>query len=347
MAYQFGVLTFIVIAASIAFASVVISLWEGRWEVAAGVSAVLALFYRYMDVPVPLLQRLGLLFREGVPLAPYGFRRNATLGYWLGIPLIYVGHAITALTLLLFWELMKRPVDGVPLGLGFAFAITAYSAGMGLVESSYSLWAERLDGVLPGDAGSSPLRSVVWSTAVLSILLVFLYVAEYPTGSVAHRSAGTADSGAAAQLVPGGRVDLADFIVLTGGTWTGEAWMQEDNSGSASRAPVAVRAALIGGDSLRLTAGVPGESGAPREWSFQLREGGQKLNELVVLERTELLNGELQIVAYGHDSEVQSRVRWTFLIGEEVFRLQQHVEPSAGHLVLQREYNLTRPPGSE
>jgi len=347
MAYQFGVLAFIVAAASIAFASVVISLWEGHWGIAAGVSAVMALFYRYMDVPLPLLQRLGLLFREGVPLAPYGFRRNATLGYWLGIPLIYVGHAITAVTLLLFWELMKKPVDGVPLGLGFAFAITAYSAGIGLVESSYSLWAERLDGVLPGDAGSSPLRSVVWSTAVLSVLLVFLYVAEYPTGSASPRSAGTADSEAAAELVPGGRVELGDFIALTGGTWTGEAWMQEEHSGSANRAPVALRAALVDGDSVRLTGGTPGESGAPREWSFQLREGGQKLNDLVVLERTELLNGELLIVAYGDDGNARSRVRWTFLIGEEAFRLQQHIEPTAGHFVLQREYNLTRSPVSE
>jgi len=350
MAYQFGVLTCIVVTASIAFASVVIALWEGNWEIAFGVLAVIALCFRLMEVPFALLQRLGLLFREGVPLAPYGFRRNATLGYWLGIPLIYVGHAITAVTLLLFWELMKKPVEGVPLGLGFAFAIAAYSLGISLVESSYSLWAETLDGVVPGDAGSSPLRAVIWTTAVLSTVIVFLYVAEYPTGSGSTQRVETAESGPSGALpAPGGKVHLTDFIALSGGSWTGEVWLRERESGRTSKTPVTLRTALTGGDTVRLIAGTPEASEEPEEWSFQLRDGGQQLNGLVVLERTELLDGRLQIVAYGngYDSGMSATVRWTFVIGEEAFRLQQHVEPKAGRFVLRREYNVTRPAGTE
>lgn len=347
MAYQFGVLICIVVAAAISVSSFAIALLRGDLGIVAGVLMFYGIVYWYWDVPDGFMRRVHLLFRDGVPLAPYGFRRNATLGYWLGIPIIYIGHVITAGTLYLFWELSTRPTEGVPLGLGFGFAIMAYGLGIGLVESSYRLWARRLNGVTPGDPGSSPLKPVVWSISLASILIVFLYVIDHPVRPDAgsSRSDRSLQAQAVIQPVPTVSVDLVDFIAVTESGWTGEATYRVENPDRLIRLPASLHGSLSGGDTVRLKIDFPNSTREPEELRFRLNEDGRRLNNLAVVERTALANGMLRIVAYGDSQEsgARAKVRATFIIAEANIRLKHHIEQDVGRFLLRDEYEFVRP----
>jgi len=346
MAYQFGVLTCIVVAAAISVSSIIIALWRGEFEIAIGVLTVIGVCYWFLHVPDGFVRRIHILFRNGVPLAPYGFRKNATLGYWLGIPIIYFGHVITGGTLYLFWELSKRPVDGVPLGIGIGFAIMAYSLGIGLVESSYRLWARRLKGITPGDPGSSPLKSVLWSILLASTLIVSLYGTVHPDRPDAHSSLSVQNSQNLpdAQPAPKARVELIDFIVLTETDWIGEATHREHNSSRLVRVTSALRGSLSGGDTVRLEIDFPNSAKESEVLRFQLKEDGHRLNGLAVVERTELANGLLRIVAYGdgQDDGKPAKVRQTFIFGKSSFQLRHYIEQEAGRFILHDEYKFAR-----
>lgn len=346
MAYQFGVLVCIVIAATIALSGSLIALWRGDPGIAAGVAIVFVIIYWYWEVPDGFMRRVHLLFRDGVPLAPYGFRRNATLGYWLGIPIIYIGHLITAGTLYLAWELAKRPVEGVPLGIGFGFAIMAYALGIGLVESSYRLWAKRLDGVTPGDPGSSPKSAVFWSISVASTLTAMLYVIDHPVSPNGNSAlnAQNSQSPAVAQLAPDVRVGLVDFIAVTEADWAGKATYRMESANRLANFPAALHGSLSEGDTVQLKIDFPGSSRDSEELRFQLNDDGGRLNDLPIVERTELANGMIRIVAYGDGQHngAPAKVRKTFILASESFRLQHHVEQEAGRFILRDEYEFSR-----
>jgi hypothetical protein len=350
MAYQFGVLVCIVVAATLAISSIAIGLWRGEFGFAAGVLVIIAVLYWFWDEPEGFLRRVYRLFRDGTPLAPYGFRKNATLGYWLGIPMIYVGHVITAGTLYVLWELLKRPVAGIPVGMGFGFAFMAYGTGIGLVESSYRLWARQLHGVTPGDPPSSPLKSVVWSTAIASVLIVSMYAAYAPVGPGANSSAGARDSQSrpTAEPAPTAQVELMDFIAVTEPGWTGEALFRTEDLGRTVRLPVSLRGSLSGGDTVHLTIDFPDSAREPDVLRFQLNDEGRRLNDLVVMERTEFGNGILRIVAHGRSEEngQTARVRVTFLMRQGSIELKYYIEQEAGRLFLRDEYKFTHPADS-
>lgn len=347
MAYQFGILTGLVLLSMCVTAAIVAGIWQGELAVALSGMVVIGLGLVLLYLPGGFVRRLQQLFTEGVPLAPYGFRRNATLGYWLGIPLIYVGHAITLGTFVLGWELLRRPVSGVPIGIAFAYAIMAYGLGIGMVESSYSYWAKRLNGVAPGDAGSNPLRPFLWTVAAASLLTALLIISALTQRSdaISARARSPAPATAPGPVAPTERVQLVDFLVLTEPGWTGYLAYREGNSKVFAREPATMRAALMGGDTLRLSVEFPDASRAAEELSFQLSENGSYLNALAIVRRMEN-QGVLRVVAYGDglDEGKRSRVRTTLTVSAGEFKLERHVEIASNQFMLRSEYGFSRPP---
>jgi len=343
--YQFGVLGIIFIAVTVTICIVIISLLKGNLEAIAGLLVSILLVYWFTNIrsPTGFGGRLYRLFRDGVPLAPYGFKRNATLGYWLGIPMIYVGHLVTIPTIYLGWEVSKNPVAGLPLGIPIAFGLMFYSTGLSLVESSYRLWAERLDGAIPGDPGSSPLKPLIWSIAIATVLLV----AAYSTDGYNNRPASmgvpeTRANNTKDDPIPKAQMELADFLPVTNPGWTGRFESREDELEQWTRVPAAMTGTLSDGNRLNLFIFVAGESGAPIKITFKLNDAGDRLNQLVIVERSELSNGRLAIAAHGLDERAAERIRLRFLLGEKTFSLKTYEEAESGQLFLSSRYTFER-----
>ncbi len=343
---QFGVLSILFILITVPLTVVGISLLKGNLETIFGLLVAIPLVYWFGNIrsPVGLGGRVFRLFRDGVPLAPYGFKRDATLGYYLGIPMIYIGHIIILPTLYLGWELSKNPIAGIPLGIPLGFGLMFYSSGVGLVESSYRLWAEEvLDGAVPGDPGSSPLKPFVWVTGITTVMLVAGYMLEVqpkrPASNQPVQAAATND-GAASD--PALRVTLADFLPLTNPGWTGEYQYRDRSSGQFRRIPAAMTATLSEGNKLDLFIDIADASGDPIRLSFTLNDAGNKLNELAIKERSELSDGRLAISAHGRELESYSRIRVRFLFSTEDFWLELYDEAEPNQLQLRNKYTFKR-----
>ena len=345
MAYQFGVLVIIVVGSTLLISIVIVAIMRRDIGIVAGTLAAIGLVYWYSDLRTPdgFWRRIHLLLRDGVPLAPYGFRRNATLGYWLGIPIIYFGHVITAGTLYVASELLRRPTEGIPLGIAIGFALLAYSAGIGLVESSYQLWAKRLDGVIPGDAGSSPLRPVVYSIAGLTIVVVGFYSSVYSPPSGERNPPNVVQGPAPDEHEPIAiaRVALADFLAVTYPGWAGEAIYRYDVANIVKRIPATLVATIPGGQTVNLRIDLEGSS---TELQLKLGESGEQLNGLAIIERSELPGGMLRIVAYGdsEDASQETFVRVVILVSDDKFVLKKYVGQEGRNLLLRDDFWFER-----
>jgi hypothetical protein len=344
MAYQFGVLAAIVVWSSVFLSFIVVAVLRGDIEAILGLVAAIGLVWWYSDLRAPqgFWGRILLLLRDGVPLAPYGFRNDATLGYWLGIPIIYVGHAITAVTLFIGWQLSKQPTAGVPLGIGIGFAMVAYSTGIGLVESSYRLWAKRLNGVIPGDAGSSPARSVVVSIAVLTTLIAGSFLASYSPQPDNRNSSSAEQQQAADERHPiaTASVTLTDFIAVTFPGWTGEAIIRYDDANIVKRIPATMTGNMFGGNTVALTIEL---EGASTEVQLVLSDSGRQLNGLAVIERSEIAGGALRIVVSGYSDDVAREfVRVIITVKDDIFELKNYVEQANGSFLLRDEFRFRR-----
>jgi hypothetical protein len=353
MAYQLGVLAIIVVGSTALVSIAIVALLGGNLGIIAGTMVALGLLYWFSDLRTPegFWHRVYLLFRDGVPLAPYGFRRNATLGYWLGIPLIYAGHVITAGTLYVGWELLRYPVPGVPLGIGIGFALLAYTTGIGFVESSYQLWAKRLNGVLPGDPGTSPLRPVAWSVAFLTLVFLGLYYSVSPPTPGQTAPTGTARPPAAVAAKPAAlaNVTLTDFLPLTYPGWAGQLLRRDDAANQIQKGPATFTATMYGGDTVNLNFRLEDAQGSSADLQLQLSESGDHLNGMPITQRSDLSNGTLKIVAHGDsqspaDSE---SVRMTILLRDDTFLLRTFVRQEQGGFRLRDEYRFERPTDSQ
>jgi hypothetical protein len=351
MAYQLGVLAIIVVGSTALISVAIVALLSGDLGIIAGMLVALGLFYWYSDLRAPegFWHRVYLLFRDGVPLAPYGFRRNASLGYWLGIPIIYIGHVITAVTLYVGWELMRHPVAGVPLGIGIGFALLAYTSGIGFVESSYQLWAKRLNGVLPGDPGTSPLRPVLWSIALLTFVFVGFYASVSPPAPGQAASPDTARSAPSDEPKPAAlaRVTLADFLPLTYPGWTGQLLHRDDVTNQIQRGPATFTGTMYGGDTVNLNFRLEAAQESSADLQLRLGESGNHLNGIAIIQRSELPNGTLKIVAqrHGQSPAENNADRMTILLGDDSFLLRTFIRQEQGGFLLRDEYRFERPDG--
>ncbi len=343
--YQFGVLSILFILITVPLTVITIAVLNGNFEAIAGLLIAVLLVYWFSDItsPIRLGGRLFRLFRDGVPLAPYGFKTNATLGYWLGIPMIYIGHLITLPTLYVAWEISKNPIAGLPIGIPLGFGLMFYSSGVGLVESSYRLWAEELDGAIPGDPGSSPLKPFVWSVSLATVMLVISYPIEgQPKRTAPEQMVDTAATSENPLPAPAARIKLADFLPLTNPGWSGEYTHRDRRSGQLTRVPAAMAATLSEGNKLSLFITIADDSDGPIELSFTLNDVGNRLNELPVIQRSERSNGRLEIAAFGLDQESNSHRRLRFLFGTEKFWLELYDEAESGQLDLRDKYEFQR-----
>lgn len=353
MAYQLGVLGIIVVWAAALISIAIVALLDGDPGIIAGMLVALGLLYWYSDLRAPegFWHRVYLLFRDGVPLAPYGFRKNATLGYWLGIPLIYLGHVITAGTLYVGWELLRHPVPGVPLGIGIGIALVAYTSGIGFVESSYRLWAKQLDGVIPGDPGTSPLRPVVWSIALLSLAFVGFYSSLSPpsTGQAASPDTPRVPTLDEAKHTALARVTLNDFLPLTYPGWTGQLLRRDDATNQIQRGPAKLAGSISGGDTVNLDFDLEDTPASSASLQLKLSESGDHLNGIAIIQRSELSNGTLKIIAHRNrqnPAESES-VRMTILLRDDSFLLRTFVRQERGGFLLRDEYRFERPTGAQ
>ncbi len=344
--YQFGVLSILFVLITVPLTVIVVALSKGNFEAIAGLLIGLLLVYWFGNFrsPIGLGGRLFRLFRDGVPLAPYGFKSNATLGYWLGIPMIYIGHIIILPTLYLGWELSKNPIVGIPLGIPIGFGLMFYSGGVGLVESSYRLWAEEeLDGAVPGDPGSSPLKPFVWSVSVATVMLAAGYLIEtQPKQPASDQGIEVAGASEREGPTPAVRVTLADFLPLANPGWTGEYQYRDRESGQFLRVPAAMTATLSEGKKLNLSISIADASGEPIKLSFTLNDAGNRLNQLAIVERSELPNGRLAIAAVGNDQHSGARSRLRFLFSTEDFWLELYDETEPDQLSLRNKYTFKR-----
>ena len=345
MAYQFGVLAIIVVGSTFLISIVIVAIMRRDFELVAGTLIAIGLVYWYSDLrtPVGFWRRINLLLRDGVPLAPYGFRRDATLGYWLGIPIIYVGHVITGGTLYVALELLRRPTDGIPLGIAIGFALLAYSLGINLVESSYQLWAKRLNGVIPGDAGTSPLRPIAYSIAALTVVVVGTYSSTYSPHSGETNPPDVVQGSAPDEYEPNAiaRITVADFLAVTYPGWTGEAIYRYEVSNIVKRIPATLVATISGGQRVNLSIDL---EGSEIEFQLRLSESGEQLNGLTIIERSVIPGGMLRIVAHrnSEDASQESPVRVVILLRDDRFEFKTYVEQEGKNAILRDDFWFER-----
>lgn len=344
MAYQFGILFYVTIAATLALSHVALAVLRRDAEILTGLLWVGLLAFPLLFIS----DRLVRLFRDGVPLAPPVFRRSATLGYWLGIPLLYIGHVITLGTLVLLWQLLQQPTQGVPVGLGFGWAVIMYLGGIRLFESSYSHWERESQITVHGDPDSPAAKQVTRSVLVLSAVVVVASLGSLPDdrngAAPAIPGARVAVEGpdpAASGSIGGAAVTLNDFLPLAGGGWLGTQRVRQANDVLKTRR-VALDVTLEGGDTVQLDFAARDAGG--EEWSSRLLLGpeGRFIDGLSITERIEIPPDRLLVVAStGGVGPVEKRLR--IVIAEKEFRFERLIEREAGAFELQGDYVLTRP----
>lgn len=343
--YQFGVLSILFILITVPLTVIMIALLKGNFEAIAGLLVAALLVYWFSDLrsPIGLGGRLVRLFRDGVPLAPLEFKSNATVGYWLGIPMIYIGHLIMLPTLYVAWELSKTPIAGIPIGIPIGFGLMFYSSGVGLVESSYRLWAEGFDEEIPGDPGSSPFKPFVWWVSVTTVMLTAAFlIQDQPKRTAPQQIVGSEANSERTVPTPTARVTLADFLPLANPGWTGEYRYRDRNSGQMLGVPAAMTATLSEGSKIDLVVRVADASLDPIRLSYTLNNEGNSLNELAIIERSAHSDGRLTITAYGRDRESKSFVRLRFLFGIDDFWLEMHYEAKPNQFVLRNKFEFKR-----